>query len=116
MSTYDLGTVGETYACSLLVQNGYSILRKNFSCKIGEIDIIATMGDTLVFVEVKTRTSSKFGSPEEAVNKHKLKKIQRVGEYFLKGKKNLPKKLRIDVVLVKMINGKVESAKIIKTS
>ena len=80
MNKKEFGNWGEKYAWNLLKKAGYRFLTKNFRCKLGEIDIVAIDRDTLVFVEVKTRYSRKFGKPEEAVTKRKLRKIKQVGE------------------------------------
>ncbi len=113
-ATRDYGDFGEIYAIKLLNKNNYQIIERNFRCKIGEIDIIAIKNDTLVFVEVKTRWSKKYGKPEEAVTPSKLRKIKRVGEYYCITNPHLPKKLRVDVVAIEMDRGKIKSAKIIK--
>ncbi len=68
-----LGNLGETIAENYLKKSGYNIVCKNFRCSIGEIDIIALNKNSLIFVEVKTRTSTKFGYPKEAVTYHKKK-------------------------------------------
>jgi|SRR3990172_3142448 len=108
------GESGEEYALTLLKNNGYQIIQRNFRSKIGEIDIIALQSGNLVFIEVKTRWSAKFGKPEEAVTPRKLNKIKRIGEYYIMTHPNLPKKLRIDVVAIEVEGGNVKSAKIIK--
>lgn len=110
------GELGEEYAHNLLKKSGYQVIQRNFRCKIGEIDIIAKDKGTLVFVEVKTRWSRKFGKPEEAVTPRKLNKIKRIGEYYLLTHPNLPKKLRIDVVAIEVEGGNVKSARIIKVT
>ena len=134
------GEIGEDYAVTLLKKNGYQILQRNYKSKIGEIDIIAIdpstrspkaqggpsvtssgssgseSDGTLVFVEVKTRWSRKYGKPEEAVTKKKLAKIKIVGQQYHRTYENLPKKLRIDVVAIEVEKGKVASAKIIKAT
>jgi putative endonuclease len=66
------GKIGEDRAAKLLRNKGYKIIEQNYTTKLGEIDLIAIDVDTLVFVEVKTRWSKKFGNPEEAVNLRKL--------------------------------------------
>ena len=65
------GVTGEQEAKNYLVKKGYKIVKMNFSCKIGEIDIIAMDKDTLVFVEVKARNTAMFGLPREAVTAKK---------------------------------------------
>lgn len=119
LDTRAYGDIGEEYAVWLLEKNGYKILERNFRVKIGEIDIIAidpssSSGQVLVFVEVKTRWSRKYGRPEEAVSQRKLSKIKRTGQLYIRGKVGLPKKLRIDVVAIEAAKGNILSAKIIK--
>ncbi len=114
MSTRKYGELGEEIARNLLIKNGYKILTRNFKSKFGEIDVIAQDHDTLVFVEVKTRWSRKFGTPEEAVTPWKLARIKKTAEYFCLKNPGLPKKLRIDVVAIEIENGRLLSAKIIK--
>ena len=67
------GTIGEALACNFLKQNGYKIIQTNYKNRLGEIDIIAMQDKTLVFVEVKSRLSTKFGLPREAINYYKQK-------------------------------------------
>ncbi len=78
-----LGKIGEDAASSYLSSSGYIIIEKNYSCKLGEIDIIAKKGKYLVFIEVKTRTNLSYGYPEESVNKYKIKKIKDVANIFI---------------------------------
>ncbi len=108
------GDLGEDFATDLLKSKGYKIIDRNFRTKFGEIDIIALDGDVLVFVEVKTRHSRKYGKPEEAVTPRKIFRIRKAGEYYLLTHKNMPKKLRIDVVAIEAEGKTVTSAKIIK--
>ena len=76
--------------------------------------MVAQDGDTLIFVEVKTRWSRRYGKPEEAVTEKKLGKIRKTAEYYCLTHPNVPKKLRIDVVAIEVEKGRVKSAKIIK--
>ncbi|OGM21519.1 hypothetical protein A2714_00170 [Candidatus Woesebacteria bacterium RIFCSPHIGHO2_01_FULL_38_9] len=108
------GDKGEKFAQNLLIKNGYKILATKFRTKLGEIDIVAKEKDTLVFVEVKTRTSQKFGKPQEAVNVRKLHTIKNAGELFIRSHPGLAKKFRIDVVAIEVNYGIVTSAKIIQ--
>ncbi|HEY5601001.1 MAG TPA: YraN family protein [Patescibacteria group bacterium] len=94
------GREGEELASRFLQKIGYTIIAKNIRTRYGEIDLIAIDGDTTVFVEVKKRSSFFFGRPEEAVNRKKLLKIEKVGQYFIQNKPNLPKNLRIDVIAI----------------
>ncbi|MDP1710037.1 MAG: YraN family protein [bacterium] len=108
------GKRGEQIASELLIGNGYKIIDKNFSGRFGEIDIIAIDGQTLVFVEVKTRKNRRFGLPQEAVTRSKLGKIKKTAEYYSLLHPELPKKLRIDVVALILNDGILEYSKIIK--
>jgi putative endonuclease len=96
----DLGKRGEEAAVGLLKGNGYKILARNYKTRLGEIDIIASDKDTLCFIEVKTRQSDRFGSPQEAVLRSKQRQIAKVALSFLKEKNLLDKKARFDVVSI----------------
>jgi len=94
-----LGIKGEILAVKFLKGKGYQILRMNYKTPIGEIDIIAKDGNTLVFVEVKTRTDDFFGYPYEAVNERKKKKLRNVALLYLKKlSKELP--VRFDILSI----------------
>ena len=96
-----LGTRGETAACSFLKEQGYKILEKNYQCKLGEIDVIARRPDgRLAFIEIKTRTSARFGLPQEAVGPKKQEKILKLASWYLKEKKMEKASLAFDVVAV----------------
>jgi len=79
---YQLGKSGETAAARYLRRRGYKILTRGFRAQRGEIDIIAYDKHTLVFIEVKTRRSRNFGTPEESVTPSKQKQIRRVAEMY----------------------------------
>lgn len=98
------GNLGEDLASDFLIQKGYKIIERNFHSRFGEIDIIALNGKNLVFIEVKTRKSTNFGTPLEAVTSWKIQKIQKTAEYFSLLHPNLPKNLRIEVVSVDLRN------------
>lgn len=97
-----LGKQGEDFAASYLISKGYTILRRNFRVRYGEIDIIAIFHDTLVFVEVKTRSNDYFGQPEEAISHKKLTEIIKTSQIFKENRSNLPDLERIDVIAIKM--------------
>jgi len=110
-----LGNLGENLALKQLKNNGYKILERNFRSKFGEIDIIAQEGDFLVFIEVKTRWSQKFGPPEEAVTPRKIKRITKAAQYYKMLHPELPEALRIDVVAIDLSpGGEVGEIKILK--
>jgi putative endonuclease len=102
-----LGELGEGVAVQLLKEQGYKIWKRNYKTKLGEIDIIAKDKDTVCFIEVKTRHSDKFGSPEESISESKQKKIARVALLFLKEMNLLDKKARFDVVSVVYLKGEL---------
>ena len=78
-----MGRKGERLACRFLMKQGCDILARRFQARRGEIDLIALEGETLVFVEVKTRASSAFGDPWEFVGWEKQQSLQSAGEEFI---------------------------------
>lgn len=107
--------LGEDAACKFLLKKGYTILERNFRKGYGEIDVIATEGDTLVFIEVKTRTSDKYGTPFEAIPPWKVKLIVK-GAQFYKYilHTELPDNLRIDAIGVRVWGDEVLSIEHLK--
>jgi putative endonuclease len=101
------GQEGEGIAARYLRRLGYSIVKTNFKTRIGEIDIIAWEGDTLVFVEIKSRESLTFGQPFEAVTMRKRRKIANVAMLYLKEIHDIPP-CRFDVVSVYYEKGRAE--------
>lgn len=97
-----LGKVGEELAIRHLKKEGYIILTQNFHSPYGEIDIIAQDKDELVLVEVKTRISQNYGSPEESVTQTKLEKIMNTGYVFQDKNPNLPEEMRVDVIAIEL--------------
>jgi putative endonuclease len=81
-----MGDFGEAIAANYLKLKGYCILDRKFRCRQGEIDIIASLEDEIVFVEVKTRQDDAFGSPAEAVDRSKREKLKKAGTYYLHSK------------------------------
>ncbi|HDH06133.1 MAG TPA: YraN family protein [Nitrospirae bacterium] len=102
-----LGQRGEGLAVEFLKKKGYKIIKQNYKTRIGEIDIIADDGGTLVFVEVKTRESIAYGMPFEAVTRYKKRKIANVALLYLKKIKEVPP-CRFDVVSIYYDNGSPE--------
>jgi len=95
-----VGKFGEEYASKYLCFNGYRVLARNYSCRFGEIDIVALDGDCLVFVEVKTRTTDRFGAPEYAVNYYKKKHLELSARCFIEQRRMNEYFCRFDVVEV----------------
>ncbi|MDK2925870.1 MAG: putative endonuclease [Bacillota bacterium] len=83
MNRKALGAEGEKMAAAYLAARGYRIRERNFRCRLGEIDVVAEEGGTLVFIEVKTRRSRRFGLPQEAVTPAKQARLRRLAEYYL---------------------------------
>ncbi len=77
------GRLGEDAAAEYLKSNGYKILKCNYKNKMGEIDIIASKGEDLVFVEVKTRSSAEFGTPAQAVTYYKKQRIINSAKWYM---------------------------------
>jgi len=92
-----IGDFGETFAAAYLEKQGYLILERNFRTPYGELDIIAQDGSTVVFIEVKTRSSARFGSGFEAITPKKQQTILRCAEYYIQ-QHDLTCELRIDAI------------------
>jgi len=95
-----LGDAGEDLAAAALRKQGYKILERNYQTPLGEIDLIARHGKVLVFVEVKTRKSLRFGAPQEAVSPAKQARLKRLADYYLKEKRLESAQVRFDVVAI----------------
>lgn len=108
MTTTVFGKYGEDLACEFLRKQGYKIIERNFRIRGGEIDIIALDGNSLVYIEVKTRSQEFFGAPEESVTFFKLKFLERAAKFYKAKRKNLklPQLERIDVVSVDISESK----------
>jgi putative endonuclease len=113
MANKELGKKGEEVALRFLKKNGYRILEKNYVCKMGEMDIIAKEKDTLVFIEVKTRTSNLFGPPQMAVNAFKQRQLSKVALSYLNKNQLKDVKARFDVVAI-LLGQKGEEIELIK--
>jgi putative endonuclease len=103
-----LGSEGEDLAIQFLRRKGYRIISRNYKNYIGEIDIIAQDGETVVFIEVKTRANDSFGSPFEAVHRKKRQKLRNLALLYLKKQgEELP--VRFDVLSITCTkNGNME--------
>jgi putative transposase len=95
-----LGDHGEDLAATALKKQGYKILERNYVTPLGEIDLVARQGKTVVVVEVKTRKSIRFGSPQEGVSVTKQGRLRRLAEYYLKAKRLTGSPVRFDLVAV----------------
>ena len=114
-SSSQLGKKGEALAVRELKRRGYKIISQGYTNTLGEIDIIAKEGGTWVFVEVKTRRSSRFGGPKYAITSQKQKKISMVALSYLKENGQMRASARFDVVAITVCSGR-ESVEIIKNA
>jgi putative endonuclease len=103
-----LGQLGEDLARKRLKDLGYRVLETNYRCALGEIDLIARDGDTLVFVEIKTRRNQPSSLAKEAVHKRKQGQLSKVALAYLKHKNLWGTKARFDVVAIGIRDGKKE--------
>jgi putative endonuclease len=94
-----LGKLGEDLAAAHLVEIGFSIVTRNWRCPpIGEVDIVARDGRELVIVEVKTRSSTKFGTPAEAITPAKLLRLRQMAVVWVREHPEQRSDLRIDII------------------
>ncbi len=93
-----IGKIGEDVAEKYLRKKGWKILQRNYKARYGEIDIVAQDDETLVFVEVKTRMGTSFGTPEESVTTRKLREVVETAQYYKTLHPMLPEAMRVDVI------------------
>ncbi len=111
----EIGAVGEREAAEFLQRNGYTIVKTNYRVgRLGEIDIIANDNEYICFIEVKTRRTSTFGSPGEAVTRTKQQKIRQIAAIYLTNTRKMDSKVRFDVVEI-LMNKTMENANSIKS-
>src|SRR3989338_4019157 len=96
------GRFGEEKAAQFLLSKGFKIIERNFKKPHGDIDIIALDGQTLAFIEVKTRISSRYGPPEEAIPPWKIRSLIQSAQYYKLLHQDLPDSMRIDLVAVSL--------------
>lgn len=96
-----LGIIGEDYAENYLKNEGYSLLERNWTLGHKEIDLIVKKDNVIVFVEVKTRKSTAFGQPEEAVSRQKMKLIMQAAEHYLE--QTTYDRVRFDVISIRFL-------------
>ncbi|MBL0715776.1 MAG: YraN family protein [Desulfosarcina sp.] len=101
------GKKAEDLAARHLKRNGYKVIVRNYRTKAGEIDIIARQGRALVFIEVKGRQSTRYGSAKAAVTRRKQHQIAKVALWYLKETDQLDVKARFDVVAVTRKDGAI---------
>ena len=107
------GRKSEDMAAAYLKNQGFVILQRNYRTRLGEIDIIARDGQTIVFVEVKARKTDNTGSVKSSITQNKKIKITRLAQCYLKQSRTYDAKVRFDVVVIK---GDGESIELIKNA
>jgi putative endonuclease len=104
MDKNEIGALGERIAAQYLQQHHYKLVTTNFSTKAGEVDIIAEQGDTFVFIEVKTRQSTAYGQPAQAVTKAKQKRIIKASLAYIQKQQLTDTNMRFDIIEVLYIH------------
>ena len=97
-----VGVAGESAARRYLQKGGYRVVKANYRCLYGEIDLIVTCGELLVFVEVRTRTSGSFGTPAQSITAEKLDRLQKVALYYMQQRFGQEVPCRFDLIAVQM--------------
>ena len=105
---HELGSSAEDRAAAFLTTRGYEIEERNFSCKLGEVDIVARKGDTLVFVEVRSRTNSGRVHPAATVTRRKQQQIVKTAMVYCQDHRITDIMIRFDVVAVMEGGKKIE--------
>ena len=95
-----VGRYGEDLAARYLTSHGFAVLERNWRCELGEIDIVAREGDTLVVCEVKTRRGLNYGSPLESITHRKLTTLRKLAGRWLQAHQLRPAAIRIDIIAV----------------
>ena len=98
MNKRKFGIIGEKIAQKYLKDNKYEIIENNYYTRNGEIDIIASKNNYIIFVEVKTRTNEKYGKPSEAVNNIKKTKLKNIGLLYMDKLRLYDYNLRFDII------------------
>ena len=103
-SRAEIGAMGEQLAVDHLGQLGWRVLARNWRCRYGELDVIATddTAQTIVFVEVKTRTGEQFGGVEQAVTPVKVRRLRRLAGVWLAQQHGSWSSVRIDVITIRI--------------
>ena len=101
----ELGKFGEDLALKKIKRMGYKKIIRNYRCPLGEVDLIARDGDTLVFIEIKTRKGKSLAYAKEAVDARKRRQVSRVALSYMKANKCPEAKARSDVIAVSLVSG-----------
>jgi putative endonuclease len=99
---------GEDAALRSYLDRGYSLLARNWRCPLGELDLVLSRGNLVVFCEVKARRPSRYGGPYEAVGHDKQRKVRALAQAFCASHRPLADSYRFDVASVTMVSGRAE--------
>ena len=108
MNRKELGQRAEDLACEYLLGQGLTVVERNYYIRGGELDIVAIDGETVVFVEVRSKSNEDYGLPEETISAKKQQFLYRAAEQYLINKKWLERNCRFDVVSVLFKGDKAE--------
>lgn len=97
------GMLGEAAACDYLERAGYSIIARNWRCRTGEIDIVASFGGTIVFVEVRTRgRSGRFGTAAESIDARKRRQVMETAQVYMRMHVKDEMPVRFDAIAIRL--------------
>lgn len=100
MNNQSIGKLGEDYAHKYLIAHNYQIIQRNYHTRYGEIDLITKLGDNIVFIEVKTRTSNFFGTASESITNYKRQNLIKTALKYLQTENF--SSWRIDLITVEL--------------
>ena len=113
------GMYAQRVARRMLEESGLRVIEENYRCRWGELDIVATSGDVLIFAEVRSHTVGSFGAPEESINESKAARLRLLVDHYRDARAHLdlPDSTRIDVVAVDMDRrGEVTAVRVIENA
>ena len=111
----DLGRLGEDLALKKIKKMGYRCLVRNYRCPLGEVDLVARDGDTLVFIEIKTRRGKSLGYAKEAVGEKKMRQLSKVALFYMKDHGCAEVRSRFDVVAI-TVEGKRKEIEVVRNA
>ncbi|MBU5346531.1 YraN family protein [Paenibacillus lautus] len=95
------GAAAEELAAAALIEKGYRVLDRNWRCRFGELDIVAETGETLVVIEVRSRSgTASFGTPSESVNARKVMQVRNTAQQYVHQKRYYERPIRFDVISI----------------
>ncbi|MBX4147490.1 YraN family protein [Paenibacillus sp. FSL W7-1279] len=95
------GAAAEELAAAALIEKGYRVLERNWRCRFGELDIVAETGETLVVIEVRSRSGTvSFGTPSESVNARKMMQVRNTAQQYVHQKRYYERPVRFDVISI----------------